>query len=158
MSPPPKRRRIDVPVTSQVDEDIAFENEANGGSNSDSELEFEDDSDLGAVEDDIELEITPGQTMVLGLQSGKSWAEVESKLYPVSYSGTCIKTIKKRQEEKKEHKKHVRQFNTSAYSCLSTIVNSTSLSSFGGRQSTTLESVVTSLWMGWIDRSWSGEG
>ena len=93
-------------ITSQVDEDIAFENEANGGSNSDSELEFEDDSDLGAVEDDIELEITPGQTMVLGLQSGKSWAEVESKLYPVSYSGTCIKTIKKRQEEKfKSHRR-----------------------------------------------------
>jgi len=60
--------------------------------------------------EDTEPEITPGQTMVLGLQSGKSWAEVESKLYPVSYSGTSIKTIKKRQEEKK-HKKHVRQFN-----------------------------------------------
>ena len=109
MCPPPKRRRIDVPA-SQVDEDIFAENEANGGSDIDSELEFEDDSDLGAVED-IEPEITPGQTMVLGLQSGKSWAEVESKLYPVSYSGTSIKTIKKRQEEEKKHKKHVRQFN-----------------------------------------------
>jgi hypothetical protein len=31
--------------------------------------------------------------MVLGLQSGKLWAEVESKLYPVSYSGTSIKTM-----------------------------------------------------------------
>jgi len=100
MCPPPKRR---VPA-SQVDEDIFAENEANGGSDIDSELEFEDDSDLGAVED-IEPEITPGQTMVLGLQSGKSWAEVESKLYPVSYSGTSIKTIKKRQEEEKKHKK-----------------------------------------------------
>ena len=69
MCPPPKRRRIDVPA-SQVDEDIFAENEANGGSDIDSELEFEDDSDLGAVED-IEPEITPGQTMVLGLQSGK---------------------------------------------------------------------------------------
>ncbi|KAN0075131.1 hypothetical protein V8E54_007742 [Elaphomyces granulatus] len=73
MGPPPKRRRIDAPA-SQVDEDIVAENRANGGSDVDSELEFEYDSDLGAVED-IEPEITPGQTMVLGLQSGKSWAE-----------------------------------------------------------------------------------
>ncbi len=94
MCPPPKRRRIDVPA-SQVDEDIFAENEANGGSDIDSELDFEDDSDLGAVED-TKPEITPGQTMVLGLQSGKSWVEVESKLYPVSYSGTSIETIKKR--------------------------------------------------------------
>ena len=110
MGPPPKRRRIDAPPASQVDEDIVADNRANGGSDVDSELEFEDDSDLGAVED-IEPEITPGQTMVLGLQSGKSWAEVESKLHATSYSGTCIKSIKKCQEEKKEHKKHVRKFN-----------------------------------------------
>ena len=112
-SPPPKRRRIDG-LANQVDEDIVMivaENDANGESDVESELEFEDESDLRVVED-IEPEITPGQaTMVLGLQSGKSWTEVESKLRATCYSGTSIKASKKREEEKKEHKKHTRKFN-----------------------------------------------
>jgi hypothetical protein len=45
-SPPSKRRRIDVPAN-EVDEDTVFENEANGESGMDSELEC--DSDLGEV-------------------------------------------------------------------------------------------------------------
>jgi hypothetical protein len=108
MSPPPKRRRIDVP--NQVDEDTVNENEANGESDTESGLEFEDDSDLGEVKD-IEPESTQEQTtMVLSLQSGKSWAEVEGKLRGC-YSGTSIQTSKRRQAEKKESKKHARKFN-----------------------------------------------
>jgi len=86
MSPPPKRRRIDVP--NQVDEDTVNENEANGESESTQEQ----------------------TTMVLSLQSGKSWAEVEGKLRGC-YSGTSIQTSKRRQAEKKESKKHARKFN-----------------------------------------------
>ena len=77
----------------------------------DSELEY--DSDLGEVEEmeEIELESTQEQmTMVLGLQSGKSWAEVEGKLRG-SYSGASIQTAKRRQDAEKEKKKHARQFN-----------------------------------------------
>ena len=83
-------------------------NEANGESDMDSELEY--DSDLGETEE-IELESTQEQmTMVLGLQFGKSWAEVEGKLRG-SYSGASIQTAKRRQDAEKENKKHARQFN-----------------------------------------------
>src|SRR6266404_223070 len=106
-SPPPKRRKIDVSAN-EVDEDTVLENEANGESDMDSELEC--DSDLGEVEE-IELESTQEQkTMVLGLQSGKSWAEVEGKLRG-SYSGASIQTAKRRQDAEKENKKHARKFN-----------------------------------------------
>ena len=110
-SPPPKHRRIDVPANVEVDEDTVLGNEANGESDMDSELEY--DSDLGEVEEmeEIELESTQEQmTMVLGLQSGKSWAEVEGKLRG-SYSGASIQTAKRRQDAEKEKKKHARQFN-----------------------------------------------
>jgi len=109
-SPPPKRRKIDVSAN-EVDEDTVLENEANGESDMDSELEC--DSDLGEVKEmeEIELESTQEQkTMVLGLQSGKSWAEVEGKLRG-SYSGASIQTAKRRQDAEKENKKHARKFN-----------------------------------------------
>ena len=70
MSPLHKRRKIDVP--NQVDDDTVAENEANGELDTDSELEFEDDSDLGEVEDielDGEILSKQEQTVVLGLQS-----------------------------------------------------------------------------------------
>lgn len=109
-NPPLKRRRIDV-LANEVDEDTVLGNEANGESDMDSELEY--DSDLGEVEEieEIELETIQEQmTMVLGLQSGKSWAEVEGKLRG-SYSGASIQTAKRRQDAEKENKKHARQFN-----------------------------------------------
>ena len=109
MSPLPKRRKIDIPH--QVEEDTVTGNEANGESDIDSELELEllDDTNLGEVED-IDPELTQEQTMVvLGLQSGTSWAEVEAKLHGC-YSGASAKTSKRREEEKKETKKHARQF------------------------------------------------
>lgn len=100
MSPLPKRRKI------HVDEDTVTRNEANG----ESELELDDDTTLGEVVEDIEPEATQEQTTtVLGLRSGKSWAEAEAKLR-ASYSGASIQTSNRRQEEKKEAKKHARQF------------------------------------------------
>jgi hypothetical protein len=104
MSPLPKRRKINV------DEDTVTGNEANGESGIDSELELDDDTKLREVVEDIEPEATQEQTTtVLGLRSGKSWAEAEAKLR-ASYSGASIQTSKKRQEEKKEAKNHARQF------------------------------------------------
>ena len=96
-SPPSKRRRIDVPAN-EVDEDTVLENEVNGESDMDSELEC--DSDLGEVEE-IELKTTQEQkTMILGIQSGKSWAEVEGKLRGC-YSGTSALTAKRRRRRAK---------------------------------------------------------
>jgi len=66
ISPLPKRCKIDVPNQVASDEDTVVENEANRESDidSDSELEFEDDTDLGEVED-IKPESTQEQTTMM---------------------------------------------------------------------------------------------